>query len=1215
MTDNHVSGMEASAISVLKRAVELDQAGRFQDSLVCYQEGIQLLMDVLKAAVKDDSKRGHYREKIKGYMDRAEQIKAHVNQMKEDGKYHEQIRIAEDATGYSYEALFKPYVSSLLTEVWVEDPYIRHIHQLYNFLRFCEMLLKSSCKVKKIHLLTTQDEADSSQQTGALAEIKESLSAQGVTLDLQYSSTIHDREIRFNNGWIIKIGRGLDYFKRPKHAPPNYRAIVKHRTFLDRANKPLDLESRVTPEALHICIKCREERITPLLLCNKLMESFYGDAEGSTEDIPGRKKSRLKSLKTRIFGRSKRAGGEENTKLSQSASDISAEKDLGSEEDLACSQGMMGSRALSHDSIFLADQVLTDAEPARVLSQENVHSKIKALQMKLQLQKLHFGPPPMVLPIKRPEDVESHSEDDGLPRSPTEVSRGDVTAQRTLPKSRPLSPVPKPAKPLPLIPSHPLPPSLSSNSSVVEPPLDFSSPAQFTPCLDTSAARHRMSVKPKNQRASTKRRLPASDSQPVLNNIDHYESVKEEQQLITPEEVSSETVQVEAAVPITSQHLPSKLPDVEPVAPEAASKSSSLTFPQQDQALPGRIPSVLRVKPHRPADVVSTERPHSSYIPSELQDKREEGLEIQVMSQDKRKTAAVMTEVSSAFSSAVHQQVQVETEKTREIRRPTPGSGSVYSSITTAKNRDGERPRSGSFVGVLEQTEARHRMEDKPLASFREKPEPRGPSFAGGRLRQDGAPPKSSGLPWDRKDSLTKVESVTASKNITTDTGAVKEVERSHEVEEAVEAQEVEEDEGRRAFGIKLRSTSHSIKFRPDASSNLNSKPPASEEPCDKQKRQETNDNASYTCKKLSTNIFGTTSTSGDLRQSDPAPSSFVLPVKQNPPSICVPPVMPAEPQTTSTNPKEVEASLTAPQEPTPAPQSTPPEVSWMSLAMEKTRSLQQLLTRRLPREFTGVQTVTRPQAQQVQTTNQTETVTVKSAAPVETANQASIDVVKAEMVQSGSAAQTVKPSLIAVQQKMSTASSVQSNTSREPQTSKQTNELLPHPNTPQSASQSASMQTNRWTTQPPLHSSAQTEASAQFVQSLAQSYLSSGQQQTPWSNRGVPTATQLKPTTSAPISVSTTSSARAPPPVSALAKGEREPSVVQERDESGPTKIPDRPREDKWMRKNVPSSSLPSSSSPTMPSALQSMSESSQPSWMELAKRKSMAWSDKSMD
>ncbi|XP_073329789.1 MIT domain-containing protein 1 isoform X2 [Pagrus major] len=215
MSENHVSGMEASAISVLKRAVELDHGGRFQESLVCYQEGIQLLMDVLKA-VKDDTKRGHYRDKIKGYMDRAEQIKAHVNQMKEDGKYHEQVKIAEDGIGYSYQALFKPYISSLLTEVWVEDPYIRHIHQLYNFLRFCEMLLKAPCKVKEIHLLTTQDETDSSQQRSALAEIKECLGTRGVTLDLQFSSTIHDREIRFDNGWIIKIGRGLDYFKRTK---------------------------------------------------------------------------------------------------------------------------------------------------------------------------------------------------------------------------------------------------------------------------------------------------------------------------------------------------------------------------------------------------------------------------------------------------------------------------------------------------------------------------------------------------------------------------------------------------------------------------------------------------------------------------------------------------------------------------------------------------------------------------------------------------------------------------------------------------------------------------------------------------------------------------------------------------------------------------------------------------------------------------------------
>lgn len=32
------------------------------------------------------------------------------------------------------------------------------VFQLYNFLRFCEMLIKKPCKVKTIHLLTATDE-------------------------------------------------------------------------------------------------------------------------------------------------------------------------------------------------------------------------------------------------------------------------------------------------------------------------------------------------------------------------------------------------------------------------------------------------------------------------------------------------------------------------------------------------------------------------------------------------------------------------------------------------------------------------------------------------------------------------------------------------------------------------------------------------------------------------------------------------------------------------------------------------------------------------------------------------------------------------------------------------------------------------------------------------------------------------------------------------
>lgn len=56
--------------------------------------------------------------------------------------------------------------------------------------------------------------------------------------------------------------------------------------------------------------------------------------------------------------------------------------------------------------------------------------------------------------------------------------------------SQPLSP--RPISPSPLSP-------LAPGSGV-----DFSTPPQFTSLLDNSAARHRMSLKPKNQRASAK---------------------------------------------------------------------------------------------------------------------------------------------------------------------------------------------------------------------------------------------------------------------------------------------------------------------------------------------------------------------------------------------------------------------------------------------------------------------------------------------------------------------------------------------------------------------------------------------------------------------------------------------------------------------------------------------------------------------------------------
>jgi ATP-dependent Lon protease len=44
-------------------------------------------------------------------------------------------------------------------------------------------------------------------------QLADSLIENGVTLSVQFSEILHDREIKINNGWNIKMGRGLDYFQ------------------------------------------------------------------------------------------------------------------------------------------------------------------------------------------------------------------------------------------------------------------------------------------------------------------------------------------------------------------------------------------------------------------------------------------------------------------------------------------------------------------------------------------------------------------------------------------------------------------------------------------------------------------------------------------------------------------------------------------------------------------------------------------------------------------------------------------------------------------------------------------------------------------------------------------------------------------------------------------------------------------------------------------
>lgn len=117
-------------------------------------------------------------------------------------------------TGYSYESILGLYLQGAKA-MTVEDPYIRLPHQIQNFVRLCEAAVKA-LTVRKITLITGYDDKTQlAEIQERLGELQQSLLELDIVLDIRLNPNLHDREIRLDNGWVIKIGRGLDFYQRP----------------------------------------------------------------------------------------------------------------------------------------------------------------------------------------------------------------------------------------------------------------------------------------------------------------------------------------------------------------------------------------------------------------------------------------------------------------------------------------------------------------------------------------------------------------------------------------------------------------------------------------------------------------------------------------------------------------------------------------------------------------------------------------------------------------------------------------------------------------------------------------------------------------------------------------------------------------------------------------------------------------------------------------
>jgi len=128
-------------------------------------------------------------------------------------------KVQHGTTGNSFDTLFGNHILGG-THFYLEDPYIRARHQIDNFIRFCELVIKrcnsmNSKKQIKIDLLTSSDTPNSEEeQKRTFLQIKEDLLQYNIVFSFQFSSTLHDRSISIDNGVTIKLGRGLDIYQK-----------------------------------------------------------------------------------------------------------------------------------------------------------------------------------------------------------------------------------------------------------------------------------------------------------------------------------------------------------------------------------------------------------------------------------------------------------------------------------------------------------------------------------------------------------------------------------------------------------------------------------------------------------------------------------------------------------------------------------------------------------------------------------------------------------------------------------------------------------------------------------------------------------------------------------------------------------------------------------------------------------------------------------------
>ncbi|XP_078268325.1 uncharacterized protein LOC144600527 isoform X2 [Rhinoraja longicauda] len=274
------------------------------------------------------------------------------------------------------------------------------------------------------------------------------------------------------------------------------------------------------------------------------------ETEECNEECSGKKKSKFKTFKN-FFAKKKRkvtetAKGESSLKPSLSSTDVSTAQPSEAQPHIETgTQSNIGSRAFSHDSIFIPELSVSEAVPIGGTSQEHTAGRVKALQLQLE-QDIHLPSPSVLITSRKTEDPGTVSEDDGLPRSPLEISSLHAVLRCSTPKSA--APV-KRQNSLSLggtesedeemifsiassRPLSPLVPMATTSDSL---PVGFSSPPSSLTCLDHSAAKHKIAINPRRHKFFAKPANGEYSGSPKDKTFNLLERKDEREQVRAPE--------------------------------------------------------------------------------------------------------------------------------------------------------------------------------------------------------------------------------------------------------------------------------------------------------------------------------------------------------------------------------------------------------------------------------------------------------------------------------------------------------------------------------------------------------------------------------------------------------------------------------------------------------------------------------------------------------